>query len=743
MSTTTTVRVRSYQQQFSPVDTQAQHQIYEVQEAVQDGEMKHQPRRQSQSQAHPGVVASTPRFSMPPAPFQQPYPMYSGLQQAPMVRPKAFRDSAPIPLNVPRRLSSSSSPISQIVMDSNQAAQGVVAMSPRTSWSPPITSPMHYRFRRAVPRRSNETFAALPVEVLELILEKLKQLHLGAGSTSCTTCWMRDLCNVCLSSRKWAQSARAALYGDVQLVGPDSAAHRKKFKLTQGARMLVLRRTLRSKPELAALVRRLKVPLYDVPENGPASKGALSMEHYEDLTASLVMACPNLEQLTGPTPTYRHAFTKLFHALSTRSNLKAMDWLVEPLPTPTPAAAETSQRSRHSTLPSPNPHNKGAYPSGLDPFQADMFLDMHTRWTNLESLTIHCLPGGTLAPSGLLTKVLARLPSLKHLHLCNIPSNAFNDSNLLALPRLLSLSLSHVGGITSSGFSAFATRANSQSLQRFHLRHTPLSSLPALARLLSNLTQLRAFSLIQAYPPVMPESDTFSLWMMPYLASSSVVHLHWDITSTAPEGAHPCDAILAKSIAAGGFPHLRKLRAPNDPAGVFQNLCRPVERVDMASDRFRRPTGNGPIQLSNSNSKSDYRKTLTPASARPPPCTDLCSARLAAQARLEAAREVPRFRIDVTTEDGATAAEFHMGGHMGTVGSQIEYLLHPDHGSSDEKGGLVDVRDLTEDHGETLNGTKEGCTGRWNAGHGIVADKKEKEPWWHTERGRWRGVRLQ
>jgi hypothetical protein len=212
MSTTTTVRVRSYQQQFSPVDTQAQHQIYEVQEAVQDGEMKHQPRRQSQSQAHPGVVASTPRFSMPPAPFQQPYPMYSGLQQAPMVRPKAFRDSAPIPLNVPRRLSSSSSPISQIVMDSNQAAQGVVAMSPRTSWSPPITSPMHYRFRRAVPRRSNETFAALPVEVLELILEKLKQLHLGAGSTSCTTCWMRDLCNVCLSSRKWAQSARAALY---------------------------------------------------------------------------------------------------------------------------------------------------------------------------------------------------------------------------------------------------------------------------------------------------------------------------------------------------------------------------------------------------------------------------------------------------------------------------------------------------------------------------------------------------
>ena len=35
--------------------------------------------------------------------------------------------------------------------------------------------------------------------------------------------------------------------------------------------------------------------------------------------------------------------------------------------------------------------------------------------------------------------------------------------------------------------------------------------------------------------------------------------------------------------------------------------------------------------------------------------------------------------------------------------------------------------------------TREGCTGRWNAS-GL--DKKDKERWFHTERGRWRAVAL-
>lgn len=83
-----------------------------------------------------------------------------------------------------------------------------------------------------------------------------------------------------------------------------------------------------------------------------------------------------------------------------------------------------------------------------------------------------------------------------------------------------------------------------------------------------------------------------------------------------------------------------------------------------------------------------------------------------------------------------------MAGFIGTAGSPIKYHLLPDRGTTDEKGGLIDVRDLDSDAGESLIGGREGCTGRWNMRDGIVADKKEKERWWHTERGRWTKVTL-
>ncbi len=51
----------------------------------------------------------------------------------------------------------------------------------------------------------------LPDEVLEVVLEMLKELHLDTRSESCATCWMRDACNVSLTSRKWLRVARRAL----------------------------------------------------------------------------------------------------------------------------------------------------------------------------------------------------------------------------------------------------------------------------------------------------------------------------------------------------------------------------------------------------------------------------------------------------------------------------------------------------------------------------------------------------
>jgi hypothetical protein len=538
----------------------------------------------------------------------------------------------------------------------------------------------------------------------------------------------------------------------------DSATHRKKYKMAQGARMLMLRHTLRANSGIAALVRSLKVPRPDTTIKGFNTK---SLEQYEDLLASLVMACPNLETLSGPITTYDHSFKRLFHALSTRRNLKEMDWLIEPSALQSSPSSPTSPRqSNGSTV---------VVPGNIKPFQEGEFLDYHRLWTSLSSLSIHCLPGGTISPNTLLTRALSMLPALQHLHLCNLPSNAFNDETLRSLPPLQTLSLTHINGVTANGLSTMATCETSQALRTLHLRHTPLTSLPALARLLSNLRSLTTLSVNQGFPPLMPEADSFMLWMMPYLASGSLRKLHWDITSCS-DSANVADGILARSIAAGGFPQLRLLRAPNDPEGIFQDLCRPVERMDLPGDRF---CGNGsvpdmagavtvssPIEAPSPTTTATRFLTKTPKSpispsssaffsagpgenpSRPPTCTNLRAARVAAQARLERAQKLPRFSVNVFDDDGSKVESFAMAGFIGTVGSPISYHLHPDPGSCDQRGGIVDARDLAGDAGESLAAGREGCSGTWNRTEGVVADKKEKERWWHTERGRWTRIEL-
>ncbi|TWU74587.1 hypothetical protein ED733_006605 [Metarhizium rileyi] len=601
----------------------------------------------------------------------------------------------------------------------------------RLSYTQPQTpAPLKRRKSRA---RSGDMFATLPGEVLEVILEMLKQIHLEKGSESCATCWMRDVGNVAVCSQRWYKAARLVLYQNIQLVGPDSAAHRKKFKMAQGCRMALLRRTLRANTEIAAIVRTLKVPAPELMSGVSHAKGSTSLEQYEDQVAALVMACPNLERLAGPIFTYDHSFKRLFHALSTKENLKDMKWLIQS------SELFTQQAVANSTKDCPSVTS-----SKLQSHQETTFLEQHRGWNRLTSLCIQCLPDATLAPRTLLSRTLTVLPSLQKLHLCNVPANAFNDVNLLSLPPLRSLTLSNIHGISSNGLSSFATRSTSRPLRQLVLRHTPLTSLPALARILSNLHFLSSFSLVQSFPPLMPESDSFTLWMMPYLASSSVQSLHWDITSH-PDSSNAADTILARSIAAGGFPSLRTLRTPNDPEGIFQELCRPVERIDLPRDRLRTTSVSEPGSLPSSPMKllaKSHTASSLPSIMSASSHTNLVAARLAAQARLDRSRASHMFQVNVTDEEGDLVETFGLAGYIGTVGSEIAYNLLPDEGSSDEKGGLVDIFELCDDSGERLGMDQDGCIGSWNRREGVVADKREKESWWHTERGRWRPIEL-
>jgi hypothetical protein len=686
------------------------------------------------------------------------------------------------------------------------------------SQTDPWSRPAPLKQRRKAP--PGELFAALPGEVLEMMLEELRKLHLQPGSTSCATCWMRDCCSIAVSARRFLKYAREALYRDIQLVGHEGPNMKKRTKTTYGSRMVLLRRTLRANPQIAMLVRSLKPPAR------PRSVGEVA---YNDLVASVVMACPNLERLVGYYPSYDHSFQRLFQALSTRRNLKEMNWILEP---------SANQRQPRTPMSSMQGDRWG--PGELEPQEAQQFLAFHSNWRQLTTLVVHCHPGAGLSPANLLECTIRSLPSLQNLYLSHIPPNSFSDANLLSLPALKKLSLCHCAGVTTAGLSSLATRPSSAALESLTLLHMNIESLPAIARIFSYLTNLSSFILVQTYAPEMPPDEFIMLF--PYLASASLRKLHWDIPYL-PNTATPADNILARSIAAGGFPSLRWLCAPNDPEGIFQALCAPCERVELPMDRFHRsataqpsygtrpysssgrpgsaasapnvPWGSGNFgHTRNSSSFSSVRTGggSVPGSPLCPPTleallprenSDLHQARRAAQVRLEAAQRVPKYFVNVTDERGAVIEKVGVGAFLGRIESRIRYVLTPDKttGATDESGGLVTVEDmLRDDGGETVGvidgsdgkeggtskwrgrsksrfggsggrerswsrsrdhsrdsrdaesdlegsgkntrGRREGCCGRWNTYSGNVVDKKDKERWWHQERGRWRGVVL-
>ncbi|KAL2153866.1 hypothetical protein VTH82DRAFT_2542 [Thermothelomyces myriococcoides] len=769
-----------------------------------------------------------------PARFQSPPGSAGMMEHAPLVHMPTAHPDNPSPgpersggYHRPRRLSNSSasSATSSVVSGQesfdNRARAASVASSQTSfdshyntgvgkrpgftpaTWADGGTG-QQYSLQRPAPLKQRrkaqpgELFEALPGEVLELILDELRKLHLRPGSSSCATCWMRDCCSIALAARKFLRYAREALYQHIQLVGHEGPAMKKRTKTAYGSRLVLLRRTLRANPQLAALVRSLKPPAR------PLSVRPVA---YNDLVASVVMACPNLERLVGYYPTYDHSFQRLFHALSMRTNLKAMHWILEP------SAQQRQQRTRSPA----RSDNWG--PENLPPHEAQQFMAFHANWRQLTTLVVHCQPGAALGPANLLDCTIQALPSLENLYLSHAPGSTFDDTSLLSLPPLKKLSLSYCTGVTTAGLSALATRRNSVSIQTLTLLHMNVESLPAIARIFSYLTNLETFTIVQTYAPEMPPDEFIMLF--PYLASQSLRKLHWDIPYL-PNTVTPTDTILARSIEAGGFPSLRILCTPNDPEGIFQALCAPRERVDLPADRYRVPfpgaagSGSGP-PWGHTRNNSSFSSTHTggsfggggllfrnstgrpgtpgtpgtpsgntpPASPLSPPWdgpaiprdnSNLLHARLAAQARLEAAQRIPRYLVTVVDERGALVEKVGVGAFLGRVESRIRYVLAPDRvaGATDESGGVVSVEDLVrDDGGETVGlldggadkksrrkgGTgdrdgiesdaegakgrrREGCTGRWNSHNSAVVDKKDKERWWHQERGRWRELML-
>ncbi|KAI9050761.1 hypothetical protein LZ554_004880 [Drepanopeziza brunnea f. sp. 'monogermtubi'] len=623
-----------------------------------------------------------------------------------------------------------------------------------------------------------EGFKKLPEEILLVILAELKKLHLRTGSLSCSTCWMRDVTNLGLSCKKWWGAARCALYEDIQIIGCDSILHtKKKFKLKYGSRLRLLRKTLRSRPELAGYVKCLKVPA--MPD---AAKSKKEQDEYLELLASLIMTCPNLERFPGFYPAYNHEFTKFVHALSTRTKLTEKVWVI--------SASPLRRQHRYNISADAEYLSPILTPSPLLPEQCIDFFGHHSNWAYLKTLVLHCNPEGTI-DSQLFTDIFYSLPSLENILVSSFPATSFNDETLLSLPSLKSIRLENLPGVTADGLSSYGSHARTDSLTSLSLISLPLLSLPVLTRLFSHLKSLVRFTISQVPSPSLPNG--VEIYLHPYLASSTLQYLHWEFTN--PSDSQATD-ILSKSMESGGFPALRTLRAPTDHDGTLQRLCRPRDRIEHPADRYRNtslsnqpphpPIAPSPPSTtrsilsmrrhSSSNSSSQVKSPTRSASPHnmdkasssadndnnnnnnntPPPReagTSLATARRLAQHRIEAtvaATTSPKFHIVVWNEHGALVGRTTIG-FLGTVESKVFYSLKADVEGSGEAivgldRGVAGLLDRGEDGIET---GREGCTGScWNL-NGSVAWwpngklGRQRDVWWHTERGRWREVPLE
>lgn len=520
-------------------------------------------------------------------------------------------------------------------------------------------------------------------------------------------------------------------YTQIHIVGNDSPAQLKKYRLKRGSRLKLLRRTLRERKLLANLVRELRVPQMDLLFT--TTKHSAQWQEYRDLVASVVMVCPNLERLLGLSIPYHHEFDRLTHALSTRKRLKEHTWVLG-------EAAEVTEVSPRST----------SCPGSLGPSQMFEFLDYHVSWTNLETLMLYGLNGnGALEPS-LFLRMFDVLPSLQNLCITSFNEDAFADSTLLCLPPLKSLRLENLPGVTEAGLSQYTSRPESQSLKSLVLVEQNIHSLPVISKILSSLRQLERFKFVQTERcPVMPNEG---MVFQPVLASSSLKYLHWDVACPDPGtaltqlGSLPfqkplkhsdtSNSHLAQSILAAGFPRLETLRAPNDvePPGVLQAVCRPIPKGQalLRPDRYSLPRSSHgsvsirPLALPAGNNLTssriraqtfidmavkdtetgmkvhieDYSDEYTPENAAAGSFEDEAEPEMD-DFGIWAASE--RYKNDPPEHDGPkTVHEFRMPAFMGRTGfndpatgaSIPKFLLRPDIPGQESDGGLIGWKQL-------------------------------------------------
>lgn len=606
-------------------------------------------------------------------------------------------------------------------------------------------------WRRSGPEREfpARVFRTLPREIYDCIAVQLEALHLQQDD-ACSACYLEDLHSLSLTSRAWDRAATLQMYRRIYVIGHDDHSQSQKIRIKAPSRLKLLRRTLRERHSMARHVRELHLPDYQTLYR----QAGIEREEIVNLVASLVMACPSLERLVGFHVPFTQSFDRLSYALATRPKLRERVWL---LSEPADGCPDEEYEDEVNNY----------YLAARDP--TERFLDLNSGHPLLTTLVLH-RSSGDFAPTlnfRATIGTLRQLPMLQHLLISGFPAASFTNMTLNALPpRLLSLRLENLPGVNDKGLQKFATSHLATSLEKLTLINLEVSSLVTITNILSeHLSKLQRFTIAQYRTP-----DLHSRSSIPDFYGPSLRFIHFEFRSQSGPPIDPfspetrksmefpfatpepisclATSLLAMNIKEGAFPVLRRVRIPHDPQGLVQALCKPRATALLPSDTslFTRPIqqpvsrGYAIMIESHESPKKQNSPYVVPLSPRADSAMDSptfefsptsstftpSKSRLAAQARILAARKTPLITVRVYDPEGEMCIDTGIGGYLGDIKSSIMYDLKPDSsrwpGNLDQSGPpqpewITGIEDLTDERTGTQD---KPCERHWGScGHRV------------------------
>ena len=483
--------------------------------------------------------------------------------------------------------------------------------------------------------KSNElpahVFEQLPHEIYSCILGHLLATYTD-GPRVDVSGRKRAIRTICLTSKRWAKVGIEHMYRDLCLPSSATGSKRgRRFSMARPkSRLELLLRTLDEAPSVWLLIRRIHITVALARELDGIDTSDAQRKAAHNMVREVIETCTEVELITGYNPPATRENAEWYKLLFGRGRINAHAWSLD---------------LRRSPV-----------------FGMGRFTDLHEKWQRLETFVL-CKtdPSDRALGLGIISALTNSLWSLKHLMVSGFGKDDFHNGTLLALKPLQSLRLENLEGVTDQGIFQLSQSRNAFSLESLSLIGLELASMRTIQALLENMPRLRRFRLVQDASPTLlmgsgPQNKRNAL------VSGSLEHLHWDTLLPGP-----ATESLAQSIRTSSFPSLRTLKAPCDPNGSLQALCRPILGRSLTTDD---------LTFLDSVDQDRYTRSLR-------------LSRLQAHLRIRDARSEPSVSVVVSDEEKQTQETDVIGSYLGDVMSKVEYMLEPDVQGEEEALALL------------------------------------------------------